>query len=289
MRTTDETDEWTSDLLPPGTQELSKDALTGGVANNVWRVALSDGREVVVKGGRSVPDGFFAQEAESLTALRDIGGLPTPRILHLGAKSLVLESLTSELPETAPFWEAAGRAVAALHEHTSERHGWHRDGVLGLLPQENAWDEDGHRFFAEHRIVRYLSEPLVEATFEAEELRALERLASRLPELVPAAPAVLVHGDLWRANIIADGAESPVFIDPAVYYGWAEIDVSMMYCTGRVPEAFFAAYHEVCPPVGEWQERMDLLNLRELLCMVAHFGADCGAPPRIRDVVSRLA
>ena len=137
--------------------------------------------------------------------------------------------------------------------------------------------------------MRYLREPLVEAAFSVEELRAVERLSARLPEVVPAAPAVLVHGDSWRANIIAGpGEDKPVYIDPAVYYGWAEIDVSMMYCTGGVPEEFFAAYHEVRPPVGDWRERMDLLNLRELLCMVAHLGA-CKAVPRVREVLERFS
>ena len=291
LRTDDtaETDEWTAELLPPGAEALRRETLTGGVANTAWRVALTDGREVVVKGGRSVPDGFFAQEAESLEVLQDIGGLPTPEILYLGSKSLVLEALNPELPDTAQFWETAGRAIAALHDHVSPHHGWHHDGILGRLPQENPWDEDGHRFFAERRILRYLREPLVEAALEPEELRALERLCERLPSLVPAAPAALVHGDLWRANIIAAYDETPVFIDPAVYYGWPEIDVSMLYCTGGVPDAFFSAYHEVRPPVGDWRERMDLLNLRELLCMVAHFGAEGTGVTRIREVLKRFS
>ena len=286
---TEKSDEWTPDLLPPGVEALRAEPLTGGVAHTAWRVALADGRSVVVKGGRSVPEGFFGQEAESLEALRDIGGLPTPEILHVGPHSLVLEALKSELPDTPQFWEAAGRAVAALHDHGLDRHGWHHDGMLGLLPQENGWDEDGHRFFAEHRILRYLREPKVEAAFEPAELRAIERLCSRLPELLPEAPAVLVHGDLWRANIIAGLDDSPVFIDPAVYYGWAEIDVSMMYCTGGVPEEFFAAYYEMRPPVGDWRKRMTLLNLREWLCVVAHFGAEEKYVTFIRDVVKRFS
>jgi fructosamine-3-kinase len=286
---TEKTDEWTPDLLPPGVEALHTESLTGGVAHTAWRVALADGRDVVVKGGRSVPEGFFGQEAESLQALRDIGGLATPEILHVGPHSLVLESLKSELPDTPQFWEAAGRAIAALHDHGSDRHGWHHDGMLGLLPQENGWDEDGHRFFAEHRVLRYLREPKVEAAFEPAELRAIERLCSRLPGLLPQAPAVLVHGDLWRANIIAGLDDSPVFIDPAVYYGWPEIDVSMMYCTGGVPEEFFAAYYEVRPPVGDWRERMTLLNLREWLCVVAHFGASDKYVTHIRETVKRFS
>ena len=285
----DKSDALTPDLLPPGTRALRSEPLTGGVAHTAWRVALDDGREVVVKGGHSVAEGFFGQEAESLEVLRDVGGLPTPQILHVGPHSLVLEALKSELPDTPRFWEAAGRAVAALHGHGSDRHGWDHDGMLGLLPQENAWDEDGFRFFAEHRILRYLRELKVEAAFEAAELRALERLAERLPSLLPEAPAVLVHGDLWRANIIADFDDLPVFIDPAVYYGWAEIDVSMMYCTGGVPEEFFAAYYEVRPPVGDWRERMTLLNLREWLCVVAHFGAEEKYVTLIREVLKRFS
>jgi fructosamine-3-kinase len=289
MHIRDAADEWTDDLLPPGTTALHREALTGGVANTVWRVGLADGREVVVKGGKSVAAGFFAQEAESLEVLRDLGGLPTPEIVHLGSRSLVLEFLNPELPEAARFWETAGRAVASLHDRVSPHHGWHHDGVLGRLAQENPWEEDGHRFFAEYRILRYLREPLVEAAFEPEDRRALERLSARLPELVPSAPAALVHGDLWRANIIVDHDGGPVFIDPAVYYGWPEIDLSMMYCTGEVPEEFFAAYHEVRPPVGDWRARMDLLNLRELLCIVAHFGDEFDAVQRVRDVVKRFS
>lgn len=289
MQTRDSDAEWTTDLLPPGTTVLRKEALTGGVANTVWKVALSDGRDVVVKGGRSVPDGFFAQEAESLEVLKHLGGLPTPEIVHLGSRSLVLEALIPELPETAGFWEAAGREIAALHDHVSPHHGWHHDGVLGKLPQANPWEEDGYRFFAEHRIVRYLSEPLVEAAFEPAELLGMERLCARLPELVPEAPASLLHGDLWRANIVVSHDGSPVFIDPAVYYGWAEIDLSMMFCTDVVPEAFFSAYHEVRPPVGDWRERMELLNLRELLCIVAHYGDSFDAVTRIREVVKRFS
>lgn len=286
---TDATDQWADELLPPRVQALSREPLTGGMAHTAWRVAFSDGREAVVKGGRSVSDGFFGQEAESLSALRDIGGLPTPQILHVGPKSLVLEALKSELPDTPQFWEAAGRAIAALHGHGSDRHGWHHDGMLGLLPQQNNWNEDGHRFFAEHRILRYLHEPKVEATFEPEDLRGLERLCERLPSLLPAAPAALVHGDLWRANIIATFDDAPVFIDPAVYYGWPEIDVSMMYCTGGVPEEFFAAYYEVRPSAGDWRERMALLNLREWLCVIAHFGASDKAVTGIRDVIKRFS
>jgi fructosamine-3-kinase len=90
--------------------------------------------------------------------------------------------------------------------------------------------------------------------------------------------------------MVADPAEGPVFIDPAVSWTWAEVDLSMMYCNGGAPARFFDAYHELNPPPsGDWRERMELLHLRELLAVVAHFGPIRDCVGRIRDVIGRFS
>jgi fructosamine-3-kinase len=201
-----------------------------------------------------------------------------------------MSALNPVIPDTPGFWERAAQSIAALHEVTGPRYGWHRDGTLGRLVQENAWDDDGFRFFAERRVLRYLREPKVEAILDAADRAGLERVCARLPELLPPAPPTLTHGDLWRANVIADLDGSPVFIDPSVSYTWPEVDISMLYCTGGVPDTFFDTYYELRPSIGDWRERMDLLHLRELLCIVAHFGT--GFPdvvPGIREIVKRFS
>ena len=150
-------------------------------------------------------------------------------------------------------------------------------------------DEDGHHFFANHRILRYLREPKVLQALEPKDIARLERLCGRLSELVPAAPAVLTHGDLWKSNIISTTTGEPVFIDPAVSWTWAEVDLSMAYCTGGVPDAFFAAYHELRPPEPGWRDRFQLLNLRELLSVLAHFGPTGDYAVRVREVLDRFS
>lgn len=76
---------------------------------------------------------------------------------------------------------------------------------------------------------------------------------------------MLNHGGLWRGNILATQHCEPVFIDLAVCWTWAESELSMLYCTDPPPEGFFRAYQEMAPLADGWQERMALLNLRELL------------------------
>lgn len=114
-------------------------------------------------------------------------------------------------------------------------------------------------------------------------------MCDRLGELVPAAPAVLTHGDLWRGNVLSTEDGEAAFIDPAMSWTWAEVDLSMAYCTGGIPERFFGSYHEIRPAEGAWRERMELLNLRELLSVIAHFGPVDDYVARIRKVVKQFA
>ncbi len=138
------------------------DALAGGSVGSVWRARLTDGSSLVVKTAAAAPDGMFAAEADGLAALSQ--RVRTPAVLSAGPRWLVLEALGPCPPGPAPdYWAAAGRAIAALHGLGGQRFGWPSDGWLGLLPQRNAWSEDGHEFFAVRRILRYLGEPKVEA------------------------------------------------------------------------------------------------------------------------------
>lgn len=269
-------------------EAVADEPLSGGAVNDVRRLTLADGTRVVLKSSEQAPPDLYAQEAEGLRVLREQGGLRTPRVIEVSARHLLLEALEPAPADGDAFWAEAGRAVARLHAVRGDRFGWHAEGWLGLLPQTNAWTDDGHAFFAEHRVLRYLREPKVRAALDPADLAGLERICDRLPRLVPGGPAVLNHGDLYQGNVVAASDGAPAFIDPAVCWMWAESELSMMYCTGRPPESFFAAYHEVLPLSDGWQERMPLLHLRELISTIAHFGAWGDCVPQVRDVIRRF-
>jgi fructosamine-3-kinase len=76
------------------------------------------------------------------------------------------------------------RTEAGVHRDVvSDRFGWPADGWLGRLRQVNTWNADGHEFFAEHRLLRYLTEPPAEQALTADDRHAVERLCARLPRL----------------------------------------------------------------------------------------------------------
>ena len=262
--------------------------LPQGLHADVWLISYDDGTHIVGKTLAGAPDDLFAIEAEGLAALRATGQLQAPRVLGVTRQLILLEAL-SALPDNAEAWERFARELAAAHRATvHDRFGWNRDGYLGQLRQVNTWTTNGHEFFAEHRLLRYLREPAAWRALDALDRRALERLCDRLPRLIPAMPAVLTHGDLWAGNLLSREGRITV-IDPAVSYAWAETDLSMLWSFPRPPasERFFAAYQELNPSPPGWVDRMPILNLRELLSTVAHFGT--AAASTVQDVRQVLA
>jgi fructosamine-3-kinase len=250
--------------------------LSGGEIADAWLIAYADGTQVIAKTLAGAAPDLFAIEADGLAALRGTGYLATPQVLGVTERLLLLEAL-APLDDSEPSWARFARDLAAAHRSTAGgRFGWPHDGYLGRLPQVNAWTASGHQFFAEHRLLRYLSEPAAEHVLTVADRRAVERLCARLPEIIPDMPAVLTHGDLWTGNLVSRPGGRITVIDPAVARTWAEVDLSMLWSNPRPPasDRFFAAYQELNPSPPGWVGRMPILNLREHLSVIAHFGAE---------------
>ncbi|MGP4114447.1 fructosamine kinase family protein [Streptomyces sp. 4N509B] len=257
----------------------------GGMAALAGLATRRDGPPLFVKSFVEVPaDDLFAAEAEGLDALRERGALATPEVV-LATRDVLVLSVLRERPARESFWEQLAHALARLHTSTvHDRFGWERDNWLGRYRQENTWTDDGHDFFARHRLLRWLPERRVQAALGQRDRRALEHLCERLPELLPPRPACLVHGDLWAHNVLATDDGRPAVIDPAVSYTWAEVDLAHLWSCPHPPEAkrFFDVYAELTGLDDAWPSRMPIVQLRQHLAVIAQFDHDWGAAEQVR-------
>ncbi len=229
--------------------------LAGGDIAAVRRAELRDGRHVVVKETPYPAD----LEAEGLTAL-GAAGLTVPEVLGVGPHVLVLEHVQAE-----PDLHALGAELATAHQQTGEAFGWHRDNVIGPLPQANTPTRSFTEHFVRDRILPYVGD------VPAELGRRLRRAADEvLADLLEhGQPPSLVHGDLWAGNILDDR----VVIDPAVHHGDRELDLAMLDLFGGVPRPLAAGYEAVWPLDEGWERRRPALQLYHLLVHVRLFGA----------------
>lgn len=262
---------------------------TGGLAAVAGTATRRGAPPVFAKAFVDAPaDDVFVVEADGLAALRDLGGVATPEVI-LADRELLVLSVLRPRPRSGTFWEQFAHTLARLHlDTTHSRFGWHRDNWLGRRRQVNTWNDDGFVFFAQHRLLRWLGEPRVDAALDHGDRAALERLCHRLPELLPDRPACLTHGDLWAQNVLATPDGRPALIDPAVSYLWAEVDLAHLWTTAPPPEAdrFFAVYAELTSLDADWRARMPILQLRQHLAVLAQFDDDWGAADQIRATLA---
>jgi fructosamine-3-kinase len=176
--------------------------------------------------------------------------------------------------------------MAALHLVVKDRFGFQADNYIGRNPQRNSWNEDGFDFFRECRIMPQLIMAEGKLMLSSEDIKKIGKFLDNLPDLVPAQPSSLLHGDLWSGNLITDSRGRPAIIDPAVYYGWAEADLAMTDLFGSYPDEFYKTYQEIRPLDQGYKSRFPLYNLYHLLNHLNLFGRSY--LPQIRGILARF-
>ncbi len=249
-------------------------------------VQLPDGRLAFTKIRRRAPQGFFAAEARGLAALRNAQVLRVPKVFAVEEHCIALEELGAGRAARSD-WEQAGSALARLHALRSPRFGFDAPGWCGDSAQDNRWDSDGFRFFAECRLLPQARGAVDAGRLDRADALRVDAICARLREWLPERPPALVHGDLWLGNLHACADGELALIDGgAVHYGWAEGDLAMLTLFGEPPPVFFSAYETHAGIRSDWRERAPLLNLYHLLNHLNLFGgAYLGA---IRNVLARF-
>ncbi|MDA1107044.1 MAG: fructosamine kinase family protein [Proteobacteria bacterium] len=257
-----------------GAMPLSIEPLSGGCVGEVYRVTLADHGSLVAKVDRSAQP-RLACEGRMLSYLAEHSRLPVPAVLHSSASLLLMEYLDGESHFSGAAQRHAAELLAELHDISAPRgFGFEEDTLIGGLHQPNPWAASWIEFFRDQRLM-YMGGVAVEAGRMPHTLLGrLERFAARLDEWLeePARPS-LIHGDVWTTNVLARSGRITGFIDPAIYYAHAEIELAFTTLFGTFDEDFFRRYEELRPIAPGFMEvRRDIYNLYPLLVHVRLFG-----------------
>lgn len=243
----------------------------GGCISNGKIITTQTGQTFFLKNNQNTPSDMFAREAEGLHALQVTGGPVIPN-QHLHSTDFILLEDLAPAPRNNDYWPTFGRKLAALHLHTNPEFGFAHDNYIGSTHQPNAWTSDGNQFFAEQRLLFQARLARERGLLGQSDLRTIENLANRLPDLIPNQPASMLHGDLWSGNAMTDSRGEPAIIDPAAHFGWAEAELAMTSLFGSFPSTFYQAYEEIRPLEPGYYARYSIYNLYHLLNHLNIFG-----------------
>ena len=255
-----------------GLRPTAQNRLAGGSVGDVCRLDFGNGHKIVAKLG--VLGSGLDIEGRMLTCLTERTDLPVPEVIHAADDLLLMSFVEGQNAQgDTPEFQSAD-LIAALHDLTAENFGFEFDTLIGGLHQPNPQTDNWLEFFRDQRLLY-----MAGLAREAEQLPGdiydrIEALAARLSDFMPdnVKPSFL-HGDLWGGNILALEHQITAFIDPAIYYGDAEMDLAFSTLFSTFDDMFFARYQEHRPlEPGFFEVRRDLYNLYPLLVHVRLFG-----------------
>lgn len=213
-----------------GVPETALTPLTGGDVSGALLVTRPDGSRAVAKSGMT------GAEAMMLRALGG-AGVPVPPVEGEYEGVLLLGFVENDALFSPRAWADLGRVLRRLHETTGEDYGWPVDFAAGPVDISNRPARDWRDFWAEERLLAPAA--LLDRPWRERVARAADAARERLPS---SPRPTLLHGDMWRGNVlVADGAVAAL-IDPICYYGHDEADLAMLSLFDRPPGEFWEAY-----------------------------------------------
>jgi len=250
------------------------DFLPGGSTGETWLLTFADGARLVAKTGGA--GASLAVEGWMLRWLAARSALPVPEVISAAPDLLLLQYIPPQGELSAAAEADAADHLAALHALTAPRFGLERDTVIGPLPQPCPWTADWCTFLRDRRLMFMGRLALEAGHLPVPVMARLEHFCRRLDSWIPRHPPVsLIHGDVWQGNLLYGNGRIAAFIDPALYYADAEIELAYILLFRTFGETFFARYRERRPLDAEFFTlRSRIYQLYPLLVHACLYGGD---------------
>ena len=268
---------------------LSLTPLSGGDISNVYLVETQTQKFVLKTNTAPQALAMFRAEKAGLVAIEATKTIRTPQVfladIYRGTAFLLLEYIATKRPDTSDF-QRLGQSLGQLHQVKHLSFGWDKPNFIGTLSQSNIKYQTWLDFYISQRLLPQFQLAQQQQLLSSKEIPSKNHLLKKGATLFQDIQPTLLHGDLWNGNFLIASNGNPYLIDPAVYYGHAEVDIAMTRLFGGFGTAFYEAYYELHPPKRSIVIRQDWYQLYYLLVNLNLFGR--GYYGQVKQILDNL-
>ena len=200
-----------------------------------------------------------------------------------GGYGLRMEYL-QQAPASATHDERFGQALAELHRFTSEKFGLSQSNYIGSLEQRNLMSTNWATFYWSERLEPQIKMALSSNLLDKDEAIRLEQMIPVIEDFSKGSSPSLLHGDLWSGNYMHVASGTAIF-DPAVYFGFREMELAFTQMFGGFGTSFYSAYQATWPLDYGYEQRQPVWLLYPLLVHLNLFGRSYWQ--QLREILKR--
>ena len=168
-------------------------------------------------------------EKQNLEYLKSFNLKFFPEIKAFNENILIIDYIKNDDSFSKNSRESFLNAVIKIHSIKSKQFGLNFDTQIGGMMQPNNQNSNWCNFFSENRI-NYIFELISNSNPMPSEINfKIEKLLKKINNFLPSnIKPTLLHGDLWRGNILFFNNKFAGFIDPGSFYGHNELEITYL-------------------------------------------------------------
>ncbi len=247
----------------------------GGFVNQTYKATTSQGNFFIKAHENTDIPKMFERESNGLILLSQASTLDVVKpkgFCDVENFSFLLLDWLESAPESPDFWSVLGEGIAKIHKKSAKYFGLNEDNYFGSLAQTNSRLSNWGQFFVRNRLMPMVKLATENSIFDKQILNRFDKYFDLAENIFPEEEPSLLHGDLWKGNIMTNSLGLPCLIDPAVYYGHRELDIAMTKFVGNFPPEFYEAYQGIYPLQPDWEVRKDFSMMYYQLAHLNLFG-----------------
>ena len=229
---------------------VKRELLSNALNMKCEKITLNTKEDFVIKYYEKKDNSFnsILSETNSLAYLSNIFPELFPQIKYQSKDLLIINFIKNNGIKNLNYQNILANEISKLHKISNNKFGFNFDAQIGGLKQSNKYDSNWVNFFREKRL-NMIFETINKNNPMPETINnKIEKLLKNLENHIPKNPKIsLLHGDLWSGNILFNNGKLVGLIDPGIYFGHNELEISYLTWFNYIDKKFLNYYSEIFP------------------------------------------